>query len=317
MLISLSSEIDPPGGLEWLSRFSQYSVGAANDPPHHHHNLYTSTRDNTTNMTPILDAITAIDAQEPGAHLSYRAAAKKFGVNKDTLRRKHKGLTHSHAGDARQRMLLDPQQEIQLVQYIEKLSSRSIPPTRSIIQNYASAVAKWEVSDSWVTRFLQRNRHNLTSQWCNNMDCNRHHADSAASYRDYFELLHSKLQEYDVDARNIYNMDEKGFAIGVTSKTKRVFSKTLFQEKKKTVGLQDGNREWITILACICADGSELDPAVIFAGKGDLYSGWVHNVEPGKHQTFLAHCQVGRLTMTSGWHGSNRSLIGSQKRKLD
>jgi hypothetical protein len=52
-------------------------------------------------MTTILDAITAIDAQEPGAHLSYRTAAKKFGVNKDTLRRKHKGLTRSHAGDAR------------------------------------------------------------------------------------------------------------------------------------------------------------------------------------------------------------------------
>jgi hypothetical protein len=58
-------------------------------------------------------------------------------------------------------------------------------------------------------------------------------------------------------------MDEKGFAIRLTSKTKRVFSKVLYKEKKKTAGMQDGSREWMTILGCICADGSERDPAVI------------------------------------------------------
>jgi hypothetical protein len=133
------------------------------------------------------------------------------------------------------------------------------------------------------------------------MDHNRHHADSEASYRDYFELLQAKIREYDVDARHIYNMDEKGFAVGVTSKTKRVFSKTLYQEKKKTAGLQDGNWEWVTILACICADGSEVDPAVIFAGKRDLRSGWAHNVEPGKHWIFFG-------TSPTGWTNNDLGL---------
>jgi hypothetical protein len=105
------------------------------------------------------------------------------------------------------------------------------------------------------------------------MDRNRHHADTEATYRDYFKLLHAKIQKFDIDARNIYNMDEKGFAVRLTSKTKRVFSKVLYEEKKKTAGMQDGSREWITILGCICADGSEIDPAVIFAGKEDLRSG--------------------------------------------
>ena len=53
-------------------------------------------------------------------------------------------------------------------------------------------------------------------------------ANSEASYCDYFKLLKAKIREYDVDARYIYNMDEKGFAVRVTSKTKRVFSKILY-----------------------------------------------------------------------------------------
>jgi hypothetical protein len=97
-----------------------------------------------------------------------------FGVNKDTLRRRHQGRTRSRAGAAEQRMLLNPQQEIQLVRYIEKLSARSIPPTRAIIKNYALAVAKREVLDSWVSRFLARNRDHLTSKWTIDMDRNRH-----------------------------------------------------------------------------------------------------------------------------------------------
>jgi hypothetical protein len=40
-------------------------------------------------MSPILDAIAAIESQDPKEQLSYRAAAKKFGVNRSTLARRH------------------------------------------------------------------------------------------------------------------------------------------------------------------------------------------------------------------------------------
>src|SRR5688572_14931604 len=118
------------------------------------------------------------------------------------------------------------------------------------------------------------------------MDRNRHQADTEHSYRQYFELLHTKIHQYNVEPRNIYNMDEKGFLIGVTSRTKRVFSKQLWMQKKVTAGLQDGNREWITILACICADGTAVEPGVIYQGKGALRDLWVYDVEAGKHQFF-------------------------------
>jgi hypothetical protein len=51
---------------------------------------------------------------------------------------------------------------------------------------------------------------------------------------------------------------------------------------------QDGNREWITILATICADGTAIPPAIIFAGSGSLQSTWVEDVELGQHQAAFA-----------------------------
>jgi hypothetical protein len=133
------------------------------------------------------------------------------------------------------------------------------------------------------------------------MDRTRVKADSENSYRHYLELLHSKIQQYDVEPRHIYNMDKKGFLAGVTSRQKRIFSRQLWEQKKVTTGLQDGSQEWTTILALVCADGSSLDPSVIFEAKGGLRTGWVHDVEPEKHQVFFT-------TSPSGWSNDDVGL---------
>jgi hypothetical protein len=59
-------------------------------------------------------------------------------------------------------------------------------------------------------------------------------------------------------------MDEKGFMLGILTRSKRVFSRRLYEEGKLRSMIQDGKREWITLLACICADGSHLEPALIY-----------------------------------------------------
>ncbi|KAH7394724.1 hypothetical protein BKA66DRAFT_599093 [Pyrenochaeta sp. MPI-SDFR-AT-0127] len=89
------------------------------------------------------------------------------------------------------------------------------------------------------------------------MDSVRHAADSSDKYKLYFDLLQHKMTEYDLleAAHNTYNMDEKGFMIGVVGRSKRIFSKRRWEKKEVRASLQDGNREWITLLACVCADG--------------------------------------------------------------
>jgi hypothetical protein len=62
----------------------------------------------------------------------------------------------------------------------------------------------------------------------------------------------------------MYNIDEKGFMLGVLTRSKRVFSRRLYEKGKIKAHIQDGNREWMTLLACICADGSHIKPSLIY-----------------------------------------------------
>ena len=62
------------------------------------------------------------------------------------------------------------------------------------------------------------------------LDYNRSRADSAFKYLLYFDLLKKKIEQYYIEPQHIYNMDEKGFLIGVLSKIKRIFSRRRYEE---------------------------------------------------------------------------------------
>jgi predicted HicB family RNase H-like nuclease len=187
----------------------------------------TSTRRISTNMNPIDASIEVVESHEAGAAFSYREVANQFGVDCTTLSRRHQGASRSRAATSQQQQLLKPQQEEELVRYIERCTERGLPPTREMVRNFASAVAKWDASDAWVTRFLHRHKVDLTTKWSAGIDRNRHQADSHGKYNLYFQLLYRKIQEYNVEPRNTYNMDEKGFFVGITTRSKHVFSKAV------------------------------------------------------------------------------------------
>jgi hypothetical protein len=130
-------------------------------------------------------------------------------------------LTDSHAGANRARANLTPEQDLELAKYIEQLSGEGLPPTRAMIRNFASGLAKKAVSERWVGRFLKRHSGLLTNKYVNGMDHNRVRADSHDKYKDYFKLLHSKMSKYNIPPDRIHNMDEKGFLLGVTKSPTR------------------------------------------------------------------------------------------------
>jgi hypothetical protein len=162
-----------------------------------------------------------------------------------------------------------------------------------MLQNFGSAVAKWEVSDSWITQFLHRHADKLTTKWSAGMDRERHLADSKRKYEMYFNLLHSKMREHGINERNTYNMDEKGFFVGINSRTKRIVSKAICESKERTAALRDGNREWVTLLACVCASGEALPPALIYQGTSGIQSTWVDDLLAEQHQIFVSHSATG------------------------
>ena len=68
-----------------------------------------------------------------------------------------------------------------------------------------------------------------------------------------------------------------------------------FQSGKLLGAGQDGNREWITLLASICMDGTYLPPAIVYrAASGNLQDTWVDDFDPKEHICFFA-------SSASGW----------------
>ena len=134
------------------------------------------------------------------------------------------------------------------------------------------------------------------------MDQKRHKANSATKYRLYFELLHNKMKEYNIQPSHIFNMDEKGFLLGILGRSKRIFSKRQYERGGVISSLQDGSREWITVLACICLDGTPLSPSLIFQSTaGALQSSWIEAIDPNKHSVYVT-------LSPSGWTNNDIGL---------
>jgi len=87
----------------------------------------------------------------------------------------------------------------------------------------------------------------------------------------------------------------KGFLIGVLQKVQRVFTKEAFEKGNLLGAGQDGNREWITVLATICMDGTFLPPALIYqAVSGNVQDTWLDDFNPEEQSASFA-------SSPSGW----------------
>ena len=84
------------------------------------------------------------------------------------------------------------------------------------------------------------------------------------------------MDKWHITWDNVWNMDEKGFLIGVGQKTKRVVGRKQWQRGVITGAKQSGNREFISLLAIINATGGLLPPVLLYQGKTkDLQDIWV------------------------------------------
>lgn len=92
-------------------------------------------------MKPIEAALKDLEALKPDEQFSYTEIAKKHGVLRSTLSQRHRAETQPHTAKAVSQQRLTPQQEQELVKYIEGLTERHLPPTRGTIRNFASTIA--------------------------------------------------------------------------------------------------------------------------------------------------------------------------------
>jgi transposase-like protein len=223
--------------------------------------------------------------------------ARKYGLSRSTLSRRWRGVTTSKGQSVEDHRFLNDNQERELKNYIERLCERCLPPTPAIVSQIAAKLAGKEPGSNWCSRFVERHKAELDSRYLNSLDLQRHHADSVAKYEQYFDTVRSKMREYDIRPEDCYSMDEKGFLIGRTHKAKRVFNKDLKASGRLLGAGQDGSREWITVVGCICADGTTLPPLLIYKSKANtLQDCWLEDFDAEKHDCWFTSSPNGWTT---------------------
>jgi Tc5 transposase DNA-binding domain len=121
---------------------------------------------------------------------SYRATARKYGVNDVTLRRRFLGTQASPAtASSLYRQRLSAVQETALVAQINRLTDRGIPPTSQMVKNMAEEMIQDTLGKNWTGEFVRRYQNVLKSMYLRNMDKQRINAEYLPILAYFFELV--------------------------------------------------------------------------------------------------------------------------------
>jgi hypothetical protein len=81
-----------------------------------------------------------------------------------------------------------------------------------------------------------------------------------------------------------------------------VFTKDLYKQGKLVRVGQDGSREWITVVATICADGTSLSPTLIYkAASSNLRDTWLDDFEPSQQSCYFTSSPNGWVSDELGY----------------
>ena len=87
---------------------------------------------------------------------------------------------------------------------------------------------------------------------------------------NWFSILQSVIDKYQIILENIYHLDETESAIGTVEASYIIVDKTIMFKYQEELGRQ----EWVTVLEYVCGDRSALAPIIIYKGEW-LSSSWI------------------------------------------
>ena len=192
---------------------------------------------------------------------------ERYGVNipYHTLRNRFLGITRPYKEAHYSQQLLSPEEEHVLVDWIHFYSNTSHPLSKRTIRKKVQCICGKKPSKGWIHGFLGR-WPEITLGKPSGLDPKRAQALNRPVVMHCFEQLDHLVKKYNIEARNMYNMDEKGCQRGGSRKAslqKYFVPRTRCPRYKQ----RSANLELVTIIECVCADGTSLQPGFVFQGK--------------------------------------------------
>ena len=204
--------------------------------------------------------------------LSYRKAAKIYDVSDTAISRRIKNKSQPLSIKRAEQQLLSPVEEEELARWAIQYHEWGLPLSIRWLRQFASEILRRKdphfssLGVHWHQKFLARNE-TIKPHLSQPLNRARFRANAAAAlkpqlFEDYFALFSKLCNSCDILKEDIYSMDERGFLLGVQTQQHVLIP---MGEKNAHLG-QDGSREWISVIECICAGGWALKSLIIFGG---------------------------------------------------
>jgi hypothetical protein len=132
----------------------------------------------------------AVAAFKCGECRDYSQAAAKFGCDRTSVSKRIRLLTQPrHVADSLYRQCLTNEQEEVLIDRINYLSERQMPPTSSIVKNLAEEIRGKPVGKNWTSQFVRRHKGELKSMYLRNIDNIRVAAEYAPMFTYFYDIV--------------------------------------------------------------------------------------------------------------------------------
>ncbi|KAK7592186.1 hypothetical protein V3481_006810 [Fusarium oxysporum f. sp. vasinfectum] len=211
----------------------------------------------------------ALQALQNNPKISLRRAASIYEVDRFALRRRQHGIQSRRNTIQKSRRLSDLEEQI-IVQFILDLDSRGFPSRLRFIEEMANSLLADRdaspVGKRWAHNFVRR-QPELKTRLFRRYDYQRAKCEDPTIIHDWFRLVQNTIAKYGIRSDDIWNFDETGFMMGIIM-AGMVVTGSERQGRPKSV--QPGNREWITVIQAINAEGQSIAPFIIGAGQYHL-----------------------------------------------
>lgn len=193
-------------------------------------------------------------------------------LNHNTLANRVKGGKSLSQFNAEKAWLTETETKV-VIDYTLECADRGFPLSHRRLKEHVDSILharlgeefpETGVGQNWTQRFVTAHHDDLKSAWARQLDSARGRAVNATNHEEWFNLLGKTIE--DVEDECIWAADESGFQTSGAVRERvigRAGESTQYQQR-------DGNRENITVIVTIGADGTSIPPAVIFKGNSYL-----------------------------------------------
>jgi hypothetical protein len=194
--------------------------------------------------------------------------ARDFDVPDQRLRYRQK-TSRSKITQSEHNKLLSEAEELAFYHILDRLNASGFLTRIGFVRGFANNLLTRNhtdptsspslVSQMWAQRFLDRHP-KYSKRRSKPLAAERRESHDPAEFRAHFEKFKAAVNKYGILPDDLYNMNETGFRISCGRAHKII---TRRNKQKRFYLIDPDNRESITSIETICADGSSIPPMVI------------------------------------------------------